>query len=63
MFSQLWQYYYRNFVRPMYYTRFSYLKVATLRKKRKEKAAKSESNEGRYFRNFTVGLEVHKIVA
>ena len=33
---------------PMYDTRFSYRKVAI------EKAAKSESNEGRYFRIFTV---------
>ena len=28
--------------------------VATLRKQRQEKAAKFESSEGRYFRNFTV---------
>ena len=53
MFSQLSRYYYRNFVPPMYDTRFSYRKVATP-KVAIEKAAKSESNEGRYFRNFTV---------
>ena len=38
-----------NFVRPMNDTRFSYRWVAG-----EHKAAKSESNEGRYFRNFTV---------
>ena len=43
----------KNFVPPMYDTRFSCQKVATP-KVAIEKAAKSESNEGRCFRNFTV---------
>ena len=38
----------------MWSTRFSHPKVASLRKKRYQKGVKSESNEGRYFRNFTV---------
>lgn len=53
MFSQSSRYYYRNFVPPMYDTRFSYQKVATP-KVAIEKAANSESNEGRCFRIFTV---------
>ena len=47
----------------MYDARFSDQKGATLRKKRQEKAAKSESKKGRDFGNFAVGLDVHKIVA
>ena len=39
---------------PMWSTHFSHPKVASLRKKLYQKGVKSESNEGRFFRNFTV---------
>ena len=35
-------------------TRFSHPKVASLQKYGEQKFAKSESKEGRYFRNFTL---------
>ena len=38
----------------MWSTHFSHPKVASLRKKLYQKGVKSESNEGRFFRNFTV---------
>ena len=43
-----------SFEVPMWSTHFSHPKVASLRKRRQQKGAKSESKEGHFFRSFTV---------